>query len=126
MAKSTTTFTGIHFALIYTDKLAPTQAFYEKYFGFEKTDDFSDTEIYGTAGEIEMWIGSEYKPTKMTEKSTRGTSMFGVESALDLFKAFKKDGVKTVHKKPVEMQPGAFWFQFYDPAGNIIDVLGPE
>jgi len=117
---------GFRFALIYSEDLAASQAFYEKYFGFEQTAQFSETEVYGTLGEIEVWIGGGYEKSANHEKSTRATMMLGVDSVGRLLKRLQADGVKTVQDEPVEMQPGTFWIQFFDPAGNILEVLGPE
>jgi predicted enzyme related to lactoylglutathione lyase len=117
--------TGLKFALMYVDRLATCQPFYEKYLGFTKTDEFRPGEIYGNCGSVGMWIGEGYKPVDATEGSTRATVMLGVESVGALFKALKDGGERLVQEAPVEMQKGTFWLQFADPAGNIIDVLGP-
>jgi hypothetical protein len=52
--------------------------------------------------------------------------MLGVDSVGSLLKQFKAEGVKTFQDEPVEMQPGTFWLQLFDPAGNILEVLGGE
>lgn len=50
--------------------------------------------------------------------------MPGIENAQSLFAEFQKDGVQVLQEEPMEMQPGVFWFQFQDPSGNILEVLG--
>jgi predicted enzyme related to lactoylglutathione lyase len=124
MSKSATTVTGLRFALIYVDQLAPAKAFYEKYLGFEQTQEFRPGEIYGKAGNIEMWIGEGYNRLDNDAKSTRATVMLGVESTGALFEALQAGGEKVVQDAPVEMQDGIFWLQFADPSGNIVEVLG--
>ena len=124
MPDSATTVEGLAFALIYVDKLAPAKAFYEKHLGFEQTQEFRPGEIYGTIGKTEMRLGEGYDRADATAKSTRATVMFRVASTGKLFESLKADGVKTVQDEPVEMQPGTFWLQFQDPAGNIVEVLG--
>jgi hypothetical protein len=32
--------------------------------------------------------------------------------------------VKIAQNEPMDMGQGDFWFQFYDPSGNILEVLG--
>lgn len=122
---SSSPVTGLKFALIYCDRLATCQPFYEKYLGFTKTDDFRAGEIYGNVGPVGMWIGEGYKQVDATDRSTRATVMLGVQSVGALFKALKDGGERLVHDAPQEMQPGTYWLQFADPAGNFIDVLGP-
>jgi predicted enzyme related to lactoylglutathione lyase len=116
---------GFRFALIYVDKLEECQAFYEKYLGFEKTDDFGTDEIYGRMGDIEVWMGGNYRRDKTDELSTRASVMLGVESVGKLFASLKADGVRIIQEEPKDMGP-AFWVQFEDPAGNIVEVLGAE
>jgi predicted enzyme related to lactoylglutathione lyase len=118
--------TGFRFALIYSEDVAISQAFYEKYFGFEQTAQFSETEVYGNLGQVEVWIGGGYERSSNHEKSSRATMMLGVDSVGALLKQLKADGVKTVQDEPVEMQAGTFWLQFHDPAGNALEVLGEE
>ena len=116
--------TGLKFILVYVDKLEPCQRFYETYLGFKKTAEFRPGEIYGQLGDVEMWIGEGYQRTDGGEKATRSTVMLGVDSAGTLFRSLKAGGVRVIQDAPVEMQPGMFWLQFVDPAGNVIDVLG--
>lgn len=121
---TSTSVTGLKFALIYVDELEPTQKFYEQHLGFEKTHEFRPGEIYGKAGQIEIWIGSGYTRTNISENSTRAAMMIGVESVGSLHQSLLANGEKIVQDQPIEMQPGTFWLQFFDPAGNIIEVLG--
>ena len=119
---------GYKFALLYADKLSPTQKFYEKYFGFEKTAEFRPGEIYGKAGDIEMWIQEGYtKPNVEVDQNngpTRVSVMFNVESVSALYEALRKNGERILLDEPQEMMPGTFFLKFTDPSGNIIDVLG--
>ena len=121
-----TKITGFRFALIYSEDLAASQAFYEKYFGFEQTAQFSETEVYGNLGDIEAWIGGGYEKSANHEKSTRATMMLGVDSVGALFERLKADGIETIQDEPAEMQPGTFWLQLLDPAGNVLEVLGEK
>jgi len=121
-----TKVTGFRFALIYSEDLAASQAFYEKYFSIEQTAQFSETEVYGNLGEIELWIGGGYEKSPNHKKSTRATMMLGVESVGALFERLKADGIKTIQHEPAEMQPGTYWLQLLDPAGIILEVLGEE
>jgi len=116
--------TGIAFGLIYADNMETTLPFYEKYLGFKKEFDMDDGSCWGKAGGADLWIGGGYNKTDLTERSTRASIMLNVESANGLFEILKSDGISVVQDKPIEMKEGVFWFQFSDPTGNILEVLG--
>jgi predicted enzyme related to lactoylglutathione lyase len=120
------TVTSVKFICVYVDKLEPAQAFYEKYLGFKKMTEFGQGQIFGTLGNIEMWMGEGYQRMDSTEKSSRATVMLGVDSVDTLFQSLKTDNIKLFQDSPVEMHEGIFWLQFQDPAGNIIEVLGAK
>ena len=125
-----TNIQGFKFALIYAEKLDVTQAFYEKHFGFKQTAEFRPGEIFGTAGDIEMWMQEGYTKHGVncsgTEGPTRVSVMFHVESVGELFKSLKDSGETILIEEPQEMMPGTFFLKFLDPSGNVIDVLGPK
>jgi len=116
---------GFKFALIYVDDLAASQAFYEKYLGFEKSADYGPEEIFGKMGAVEAWMGGNYQRESGDDKSVRSSVMLEVASAGKLFDALKADGVKTIQDKP-QFMGQLYWLSFYDPAGNIVEVLGGE
>ena len=116
----------LKFVLIYVDELEPCQSFYETYFGFEQTAEFRPGEIYGKAGDIEMWIGSGYVKNDLGDKSCRASVMIGVNSVGTLFQQLNAGGQTVLQEAPIEMQPGTYWMQAVDPAGNILDILGGE
>jgi catechol 2,3-dioxygenase-like lactoylglutathione lyase family enzyme len=119
-----TRVTSFKFASIYVDNLDACQKFYETYLGFQKTAEFSPGEIFGNLGAVEMWMGEGYERIDAGERAARATLVLGVDSVGSLFEALQAGNVKTVQDSPVEMQVGVFWLQFFDPAGNIIEVLG--
>ena len=118
------TVKNMKFACIYVDELAPSLKFYETYLGFKKDKEFRPGELFGMLGEVPCWLGSGYKKSDMTDRSTRATVMFGVDSVGELFGKLKAGGQRLIQDAPVEMKDGVFWLQFADPAGNIVEVLG--
>lgn len=112
------------FGLIYANDAQSCLPFYEKYFNFQQKFTMDDGSCYGTIGEIGLWIGDKYQARKTHKDDVRSAFMIEIDNAQRLFENLKADGVEIVHEKPVEMQPGVFWFMFYDPAGNILEVLG--
>jgi predicted enzyme related to lactoylglutathione lyase len=118
--------TGFNFNLIYVDDLEKALTFYQKYFGFTTKFTMDDNSHWGPAadGKINLWIGGGYKRADTTERSTRSSIMYSVASAGEFFAQLKADGVPTMQAEPQAMGEGDFWFQFMDPAGNILEALG--
>ena len=52
--------------------------------------------------------------------------MLGIDSVGSLFERLKADGIETIQAEPEEMQPGTYWLQLLDPAGNVLEVLGDK
>ena len=122
--------TSLEFTLIYADDFDTAVAFYEKHFGFKEAFKMQDTshgpQTWGKTGDVGMWIGGGYKRKALEPEDCHSATMLGVESAFKLFDALKEDGVTIYQNEPVEMQDGIYWFQFQDPAGNILEILGPK
>lgn|GEM_PF-965439 len=118
---------SLEFLLIYAESLEDSLPFSTRYFGFEKQFEIAqDGSVYGSIGEVGIWIGPGHKKSEPegADKICRTKAMLGIESAQSLFVEFQKDGVPVLQEEPIEMQPGVFWFQFLDPSGNILEVLG--
>lgn len=113
----------VNFLLNYSKDFRSSVAFYEKYFGFVKEDDFSESSVYGNIGYTGMWIGEFSKENDPSFSAPRVAPMLEVKSARELFQRLKADGVKLHFDEPRNMG-GRYWFQFTDPSGNVIEVLG--
>ena len=57
-------------------------------------------------------------------KKTRPSFVLGVGSARALFDKLRQAEVPIVQSEPMNMGNEQYWFQFSDPAGNILEVLG--
>ncbi len=117
---------ALEFALIYAEDHEKSVAFYTRYFNFKSEYRMPDGSCFGKAGDVNLWIGANYKKTKTEADNVRLSVMFRVDSAFRLFEALKERGEQLIQEEPQEMQPGNYWFQFRDPSGNIVDVLGGE
>ena len=42
---------------------------------------------------------------------------------MQAYDELKDAGVTFVHDKPQDLGGGNFWFRFYDPAGNILEIV---
>lgn len=118
------TVKSINFASIYVDDYQKAFKFYQKHFGFEVKYPMGDNASWGKAGEAAIYIEGGNKPSDVTEKSVRASVVFNVTSASSFFDQLKSDGVQMVHAEPQNMGADDYWFQFRDPAGNILEILG--
>jgi predicted enzyme related to lactoylglutathione lyase len=55
--------------------------------------------------------------------ATQLSFMLAVDSAPEQFVRLTEAGVRMVHDTPQELGEGNFWFRFYDPAGNIVEMV---
>jgi predicted enzyme related to lactoylglutathione lyase len=56
--------------------------------------------------------------------TTRAAFVFSVDSTAATHERLKAAGGKSIHAEPRRMGGDNYRFQFYDPAGNILEVLG--
>ena len=88
-----------------------------------------DTSCFFWIGENQygLFVDGGYKPLRANEDQTRAAFTFKVDSAQDLFARLKAAGAETLTDSPKDMGKGYFWFQFRDPAGNILEAIsGPN
>ena len=118
------TVKSINFASIYVDDYQKAFAFYQRHFGFQVKHRMGDNASWGKAGEAAIYIEGGCKPTDITEKSVRSSVVFNVTSASKFFEQLKSDGIRMIHNEPQNMGADDYWFQFRDPSGNILEILG--
>lgn len=110
--------------VIYSHDLEKAIEFYEKYFGFEIERDLGQSSVYGKSGNIYLWIIGGFKYSSTQSDTSHTSIVYYVEDLFGLFKQFKLDDVMTVQKEPVKMPNEMYWFQAFDPSGNIIELIG--
>ncbi|MDP4198841.1 MAG: VOC family protein [Bacteroidota bacterium] len=49
--------------------------------------------------------------------------MFVVDSAHATHARLTEAGVRFIHDAPQDLGQGNYWFRFYDPAGNIVEIV---
>ena len=114
----------VSFVSVYVDDFSEALSFYQKHFGFEKKHDMGPKASWGKIGDVGLYIEGGNTPLKTEPKNVRASFVLRVDSARSLFDRLKSDGVRMVQTEVQDMGSGDFWFQFYDPAGNILEVLG--
>ncbi len=115
---------SINFASIYVDDYQKAFAFYQKHFGYKVKYPMGEHASWGKAGEAAIYIEGGNKPADLTEKTVRASVVFNVTSASKFFNQLKLDGVSLIQAEPQNMGADDFWFQFRDPSGNILEILG--
>lgn len=103
---------------------------FEFYNGILELDNFipmGDMACYFKLSEGQgIYLCGGNKKTTYEYESERTTFTLDVESVFELHKKLKDHGVKIVQEVPLEMGENIFWFQCYDPSGNIVEFLGGE
>jgi predicted enzyme related to lactoylglutathione lyase len=110
--------------IIYSHDLKKSIDFYKKYFGFEIERDLGQLSVYGKAGNVNLWIIGGFKYCSTQGDTSHTSVVYYVEDIFLLFKKFKLDDVSTVQKEPVKMPNEMYWFQAFDPSGNILELVG--
>ena len=120
-------FSGIAFVSCYVDDLEKAIDFYVNLLGFSKAFDMGENAVFLSVTEdLGLYLQGKCDLVSVGPNSVRSTFTFQVKSAGKLFELLKSAGVETVESSPMKMDDTNYWFQFRDPAGNFLEVLGQE
>ena len=120
-----THISGLRFVTVYVDDFSGNFEFYNEVLGLEKAYDMGGNGCYfNIGGNFGLILEGGNKSITIDRKTMRTSFVMEVESASAMYEKLKKAGVNLVQDSPVEMGKGEFWFQFFDPAGNILEILG--
>jgi predicted enzyme related to lactoylglutathione lyase len=70
-----------------------------------------------------VYLEGGHPRSNATENTSQLSFMLIVESAPEAFVRLTEAGVRMVHDEPQQLGEGNFWFRFYDPAGNIVEMV---
>ena len=119
--------TGVAFASVYTTDFAAAFAFYHDVLGLAKRYDMGEQACFFALGDNSgLYLQGGCKPAAVNDTTQRCAFTLGVDSAGTWHAKLKKAGARMVQSMPMDMGGGDYWFQFYDPAGNLLEVLGGE
>jgi predicted enzyme related to lactoylglutathione lyase len=122
---SETLIKGIAFVLVYVDDFETSYKFYNEVLGLEKEYDMGKLACFFKLGaDSGLYLQGGNKKNTIDDKTMRTAFTLNVPSASAMFEKLKAAGVKFVQKEPMDMGQENFWFQFYDPSGNILEILG--
>jgi predicted enzyme related to lactoylglutathione lyase len=120
------TLNGVTFIAVYVDDLDRALAFYIGLLGLEKSSDMGPNGRYLTVGGgVGLYVEGGNAPSEVTPTTVRASFGLTASSVSAMFRKLRDAGVRLVHEEgPMEMGSGQAWFQCYDPAGNIIEIVG--
>lgn len=122
---SDTAITGVTFVAVYVPDFEVGYKFYNEVLGLEKEYDMGTKACYFKLGKDSgLYLQGGNKPATYSADTQRAAFVLSVASAGALFDKLKAAGVRFVQDAPKETGPDMYWFQFFDPAGNILEALG--
>ena len=124
---SETAIKGIAFVSVYADDFKAGYDFYQGVLGLEKQYDMGEQAcFFNLPDDTGLYLQGGNKKVEYDKDTMRPSFVFSTGSASALYERLKQAGVRFVHEEPMHMGGDNYWFQFYDPAGNIIEALGGE
>ena len=122
---SETLIKGIAFVSVYVDDFETSYKFYNEVLRLEKEYDMGKLACFFKLGaDSGLYLQGGNKKNTIDDKTMRTAFTLNVTSANAMFEKLKEAGVKFVQNAPMDMGQENFWFQFYDPSGNILEILG--
>ena len=116
---------GLAFASVYVDDFERAYQFYEKVLGLEKEYDMGSAAcFFKLPDNTGLYLQGKNKAVTYGEDTMRSAFVFSVESAHATYDRLKAAGVRFIQAEPRHIGGEQYWFQFYDPAGNILEALG--
>ncbi len=116
---------GLAFASVYVDDFARASQSCATVLGLEKEYDMGSAAcFFKLADNTGLYLQGKNKPASYADDMMRAAFVFSVESAAATYERLKAAGVRFVHPEPKHMGGEQYWFQFYAPAGNILEALG--
>ena len=70
-----------------------------------------------------IYLEGGFPKHKPDSKISAVSFMMMVDDAPSAFAELKRHGVQIVQERPYDMGNGSFWFQFFDPSGNLLEMV---
>ncbi len=126
-----TAITSVAMISIYAPDYLTARTFYTETLGLADWSPMGENACYIKFGQMAdgnhygMYIiGGRTPAPEYTATSARATFALEVPSAGAMFRKLQNAGVRVLQDEPMNMGGDWFWFQFLDPAGNVIEILG--
>lgn len=122
---SDTQIVGVAFVAVYVDDFETSYRFYHEVLGLGKEFDMGKHACFFKLGKDSgLYLQGGNKQNKLDKDTMRTAFVLSVPSAQAMFDKLKAAGVRFVQNAPMDMGQEDYWFQFFDPAGNILEILG--
>lgn len=124
-----TKVTGTAFLSVYVDDFQKAFAFYHDVLGLKKQFDMGENAcFFGLDDDLEfgLYLQGGNKTSSYNEDTQRASFVLSVPSAGKLYEKLSELGIRMIQSEPIQMSEKDFWFQCYDPCGNIIEFLGDK
>jgi predicted enzyme related to lactoylglutathione lyase len=120
-----TKISEVSYVTVYVDDFAASFKFYNEVLGLEKTHDMGDNVCFFHLGKkFGLCLEGGTKKSSIDPDTMRVGFVLKVDSIGEMYEKLKKAQVKFVQDAPVDMGGDNHWFQFYDPSGNILEIIG--
>ncbi len=122
-----TKITAISMASIYAEDYDDSFRFYNGVLGLDEYNPMGDKACFFNIGDEQgMYLEGGHETADSGAESAKASFTFKVDSASAMFVKLKKNAVRTVQKEPMKMSEDIFWFQCFDPSGNLVEFIGGE
>ncbi len=122
-----TKVTGLAFVSVYGDDYQTLLEFYSEIIGLEKAFDMGEQSCYFTIDDnIGMYLQGGNGKAEIAHNKPHSSFTLRVPSAGAMYEKLKDAGVQFVELEPMHMGNDHYWFQFYDPSGNLVEILGKK
>ena len=113
---------------IYVDDFASAYDFYAHLLGLERSMEAGENACFFrlNGNEQAIYLEGGHAAREQTADSNALSFMMVVDYAPDAFDRLKEAGVRMVHDAPQDLGDGNYWFRFYDPSGNILEMVSSE
>ena len=114
-------------ASIYAEDYDDSFRFYNGVLGLDEFNPMGDKACFFNIGDEQgMYLEGGHETADSGAESAKASFTFKVDSASAMFVKLKKNAVRTVQKEPMKMSEDIFWFQCFDPSGNLVEFIGGE
>jgi len=117
---------GIAFVSVYVDDFERAYKFYSEVLGLQKSFDMGSAACFFELGEESgLYLQGGNRPADYDMETVRCAFSFTVPSMDALVETLEENDVIMV-QMPQEMGENIHWTVFKDPAGNLLEAIGPR
>lgn len=119
--------TGVCFPVSYVDDYEKALAFYTQVLGLKQSLVLAEDQCFLRVGNVELGLllAGGHKPhEKKGAQWAQASYVLRAASAPAMMACLREAGAKILQDEPIKTGDCECWFQFFDPAGNLLQILG--